>query len=84
MLLMEEDVAISASEIEKLGLTKREAEILYWVAQGKTNSEIAILCDISGRTVHKHLEHIFQKLGVETRTAAAQQVLSPKRHFAQS
>jgi DNA-binding CsgD family transcriptional regulator len=79
MLLMEEDVAISASEIEKLGLTKREAEILSWVAQGKTNPEISILCAISDRTVHKHLEHIYQKLGVENRTAAAQKVLNAKK-----
>jgi DNA-binding CsgD family transcriptional regulator len=75
MLLMREELAISANVMETLGLTKREAEILWWAAQGKTNPEIAILCGISNRTVHKHLEHIYQKLGVETRTAAARKIL---------
>ncbi len=51
-------------------LTKREAEVLAWVAQGKTNWEVAKILGASPRTVQKHLEHIFQKLGVETRTAA--------------
>ena len=50
LLLTEKDVAISAREIETLGMTKREAEILCWVAEGKTNPEIAILCDISEHT----------------------------------
>ena len=54
-----------------LGLTFREAEVLAWVAQGKGNADIAEILGISARTVQKHLEHIFQKLGVETRTAAA-------------
>jgi DNA-binding CsgD family transcriptional regulator len=80
ILLMQEVVAISAREIETLGLTKREAEILCWVTKGKTNPEIAILCSISARTVHKHLEHVYQKLGVETRTAAARQALTAKGH----
>lgn len=53
------------------GLTRREAEVLAWVAQGKTNPEIATILDIRPKTVNKHLERIFQKLGVETRTAAA-------------
>lgn len=54
-----------------LKLTTREAEVLYWVALGKTNHEIAAALDMSPRTVNKHLEHIFIKLNVETRTAAA-------------
>ena len=54
-----------------LALTAREAEVLYWVVLGKTNPEIAGVLDMSPRTVNKHLEHIFTKLGVETRTAAA-------------
>ncbi|OBS08772.1 response regulator transcription factor [Acidihalobacter prosperus] len=57
-------------------LTSREAEVLYWVALGKTNREIGEILDISPRTVNKHLEHVFEKLGVETRTAAATLVLS--------
>ena len=63
------------STIEALGLafklTAREAEVLYWVVQGKTNRDIGDILGTSPRTVHKHLEHVFEKLGVETRTAAA-------------
>jgi DNA-binding CsgD family transcriptional regulator len=53
------------------GLTPREAEVLGWVARGKTNVEIADALFISPQTVRKHLENIFEKLGVRTRTAAA-------------
>jgi DNA-binding NarL/FixJ family response regulator len=53
-----------------LGLTPRAAEALLWVAQGKTNSDIAIILGISESTVKKHLLEIFEKLGVETRSAA--------------
>lgn len=52
-------------------LTPREAEVLQWIACGKTDADVAALLDLSPRTVQKHLEHIYQKLGVETRTAAA-------------
>jgi DNA-binding NarL/FixJ family response regulator len=55
-------------------LTQREAQVLLWVSRGKTNSEIATILGMSARTVSKHLEHIFEKLGVETRTAAAARV----------
>ena len=53
-----------------LGLTSREAEILMWISRGKTNKEIGLILDTSPRTVNKHLEHIFEKLGVVTRAAA--------------
>ncbi len=52
-------------------LTAREAEVLYWVVKGKTNRDIGDILGTSRRTVTKHLEHVFGKLGVETRTAAA-------------
>jgi DNA-binding CsgD family transcriptional regulator len=52
-------------------LTQREVEVLLWVAKGKTNRDIADILGMSPRTVNKHLEHIYVKLGVETRTAAA-------------
>lgn len=52
-------------------LTEREQEVLRWVAEGKRNTEIACILDISKNTVRNHLENIFAKLGVETRTAAA-------------
>lgn len=79
LLLMEEDVELSTKDLEAMGLTRREAEVLSWVAQGKTNSEVSVLCGISERTAHKHLEHIYQKLGVETRTAAALKALTAKK-----
>jgi len=53
------------------GLTEREAEVLLWVGNGKANREIAIILAMSPRTVNKHLEQIFRKLGVENRTSAA-------------
>ena len=53
------------------GLTPREAEVLVWVARGKTNAEIAAALFISPQTVRKHIENIFEKLGVRTRTTAA-------------
>jgi len=56
-------------------LTAREAEVLYWVTQGKTNRDVGDILSLSPRTVHKHLEHVFEKLGVETRTAAAAMAL---------
>ena len=56
---------------QKLDLTERESEVLHWLANGKTNREIALILDMSPRTVNKHLEQIFPKLGVENRTAAA-------------
>lgn len=58
------------------GLTEREAEVLGWVGNGKSNAEIAAALQLSPHTVRKHLENIFGKLGVHTRTAAAAQWLS--------
>jgi len=52
-------------------LTSREREVLGWLACGKSNAEIAMILGISAATVSKHLEHIYPKLGVENRTAAA-------------
>ncbi len=58
-----------------LGMTAREAEVLYWIAEGKTNPEIAIILGASLNTVKKHANNLFVKLGVETRTAAARLAL---------
>lgn len=58
-----------------LGLTGREAEILMWISRGKTNRDIGQILDSSPRTVNKHLEHIFEKLGVATRSAAVTKAL---------
>jgi DNA-binding NarL/FixJ family response regulator len=59
-----------------LGLTAREAEVLYWISEGKTNPEIAIILDSSINTVKKHANNLFAKIGVETRTAAARAALN--------
>jgi DNA-binding NarL/FixJ family response regulator len=70
IILLEEQIT-AATRLRSLGLTGREVEVLTWVAHGKSNADIAKILSSSPRTVQKHLEHIFQKLGVETRTAAA-------------
>jgi DNA-binding response OmpR family regulator/DNA-binding CsgD family transcriptional regulator len=54
-----------------LPITKRESEVLYWVSYGKTSWEISQILSMSPRTVNKHLEQIFKKLGVDNRTSAA-------------
>ena len=64
------------SDVSPTGLTLREGEVMRWLACGKTDAEIAALLSISPRTVQKHLEHIYVKLGVETRTAAVMRVLA--------
>ena len=56
---------------QALQLTSREAEVLLWLSRGKSNREIGEILDISPRTVNKHLEQIFVKLGVENRASAA-------------
>jgi DNA-binding CsgD family transcriptional regulator len=61
-------------------LSSREAQVLRWLSQGKTNKEIGVILEVSPRTVQKHLEHIYQKMGVESRTAAAAkayEIMSP-------
>lgn len=59
------------SLIDQLALTPREAEVLLWVAQGKANGDIALILQTTESTVKKHLQHIFEKLGVENRGAAS-------------
>ena len=56
---------------DAFGLTIREASVLIWITHGKSNKEIAEILEMSPRTVNKHLEQIFNKLGIENRTAAA-------------
>jgi DNA-binding NarL/FixJ family response regulator len=65
----------SATPLEALGLSAREAEILLWIAQGKTNNEAGVILGISGATVKKHLEHIYEKLNVEGRNGATLRAL---------
>jgi DNA-binding CsgD family transcriptional regulator len=72
LLLEEHSEDLSTRRLAgRLGLTTREAEVLNWLSAGKTNRDIAEILGISPRTVNKHLERIYVKLGVETRSAAA-------------
>jgi DNA-binding CsgD family transcriptional regulator len=70
-LLEEMPSAPVVAKQDETCLSRRELEALAWVAQGKTNSELAAILGISLSTAKKHVEHILEKLGVETRTAAA-------------
>src|SRR5690242_67047 len=60
-------------------LTRRECEVMHWVIEGKRDREIATILGISRRTVEKHVCHILEKLGVETRTAAANECIRLSR-----
>lgn len=75
IVLHEAGRPISHEPLEGLGLSKREAEVLYWVVESKTNAQIAELLSISPRTVHKHLEHVYDKLEVSSRAEAITRAL---------
>lgn len=76
LLLLEEKPIASTATLDQYQLTPRELEVLTWVAKGKTNRDIGDILGMSPRTVNKHLEHIYVKLGVETRAAATALVAS--------
>jgi len=61
----------SLDALKSVGLSDRESQVLRWVAQGKTNPEIAMILGLSARTVQTHLDHIYRKLDVQNRAAAA-------------
>jgi len=71
VLLVQEQRYPVDQPLRRLGLTPREHEVLWWVTEGKTNPEIGIILGRSARTVQIHLNRVYRKLGVETRTAAA-------------
>lgn len=73
------EAAMLAAWVQAFSLTTREAEVLYWVIQGKTNRDIGDILGASPATVKKHLERVYGKLGVETRTAAASLAMSRAR-----
>ena len=81
MLALEEEHAPPGpAALLALGLTPRQAEVVYWVAQGKTNPEIGMILSASPRTIDKHMERIFERLGVENRgslTLVANERLRP-------
>ncbi|HEV3099072.1 MAG TPA: helix-turn-helix transcriptional regulator [Candidatus Udaeobacter sp.] len=61
----------SLEALASLALTPREAEVLFWISQGKSNHDIGVILGAKTGTICKHVEHIFGKLNVENRTAAA-------------
>lgn len=69
--LSEERAEEEGAVLQQLGVTSRESEVLLWLSRGKSNREIGEILGISPRTVNKHLEQIFVKLGVENRASAA-------------
>jgi len=71
VLTRENMPSLSLSPTGDCGLSRRQSEVADWVCQGKTNAEIAIILGISPRTVQKHIEHIFEKMGVGSRMALA-------------
>jgi len=75
------DAAVIESMSLAFKLTAREAEVLYWVVKGKINRDIADILGASPATVKKHLERVFAKLGVETRTAAAAMAMNRLRQL---
>ena len=77
------DTAVVQALMQGFKLTLREAEVLYWVAKGKTNRDIGDILGSSPATVKKHLEHVYAKLGVETRTAAANLAMNRVGRLAQ-
>lgn len=70
MVEEQEIPSFSITALELLGLTKREAEVLFWIAKDKSNAGIAKVLGCCEGTVRKHLEHLYEKLGVQTRTGA--------------
>ncbi len=65
----------STKPLLTLGLTEREAEVLLWVAQGKSNGDVAVILGMAEKTVKKHMGNIFDKLGIEGRNAATVRAL---------
>jgi DNA-binding CsgD family transcriptional regulator len=77
--LMRERTGIDADMTRGFGLTPREADVLFWISEAKTNPEIAAITGVSLRTIHKHVEHLFAKLGVENRLQAQRLGLELRR-----
>lgn len=70
LLVREESQLVATGRLQSLGLSQREAEVMHWVCEGKTNAEIASILTLSISTVNHHMEHIFAKLGVDKRQKA--------------
>ncbi|MBA3543738.1 MAG: helix-turn-helix transcriptional regulator [Chthoniobacterales bacterium] len=70
LLLRESNATSTPARLTELGLTPRQAQVLYWIAQGKTNPEIGTILGASHHTIHQHVNAILEKLGVENRATA--------------
>jgi DNA-binding NarL/FixJ family response regulator len=70
------DFSSSEPLVKALGITPREAEVLLWVAQGKSNADVAAILNMSEKTVKQHMGNIFSKLGLENRNAAAMEAVA--------
>ncbi|MDZ4287728.1 MAG: FHA domain-containing protein [Prosthecobacter sp.] len=75
LLVREESALVAAERLQSLGLSQREAEVMHWVCEGKTNPEIASILGVTIHTVNRHLEHILAKLGVDNRQKAMMSVI---------
>jgi DNA-binding NarL/FixJ family response regulator len=86
LVLLEEQKlpSFSIASLELLGLTRREAEVLFWVTKDKSNAGISRVLGCCEGTVRKHLENIYKKLGVQTRTGAVMVVLEKLGLFKES
>lgn len=79
LLVREESPAIATERLQSLGLSPREAEVMHWVCEGKTNPEIAQILGRTTHTVNRHIEHILEKLGVDNRQKAIVAVMEMLR-----
>lgn len=70
LLVREESAQVATERLQSLGLSAREAEVMHWICEGKTNPEIAAILNITIHTANRHAEHIFAKLGVDNRQKA--------------
>ncbi len=81
MRLVEDNEEKNREKLQKeFNVTRREAEVLIWLSKGKSNQDIAQILSLSPRTVNKHLEQVYKKLGVENRTSAASASLQLLNH----
>jgi DNA-binding NarL/FixJ family response regulator len=74
-LTFQPDFSSPAPLVARLGLSAREAEVLLWVSQGKSNADVGAILGTTEKTVKKHMGNVFEKLGVENRTAAGLRAL---------
>lgn len=79
LALLRERTRLDVAATQAFGLTPREAEILYWISEAKTRPEMGAILGVSWRTIAKHMEHIFEKLGVENRLEAQRVGLELRR-----